>query len=323
MLTHDGFRLISNTEVQTFKMCRRKWYQAYYLGLSSRRIDNPASVRAMGTRIHEALAAYYVPAGTSPTHPVEAHSGITVRELDALHANAALLGYEVDVKPLHTAFEMERVMLNGYMEWLYETGADSDLEIIASEQYLEAEILPGVKIIGKLDARTRSRSTGRRRFMDHKSVAGFISAWELRLNPQMKHYHILELLNTPPGEPSCDGALYNQLKRSKRTAKATPPFYVREAVPHNKWEIQTYREQLEGTIMEIMWAEQALDAGGSHHRIVPPTPSDACSWKCPFNQVCNMFDDGSRVEAALTYLFEKQNPLDYYKGSERQAEEGP
>jgi hypothetical protein len=320
--TVDGVRLISNSEIQTFKACRRKWWLAWFRGMAPRKADL-VGVRSIGTRIHACLAEYYVPDGESRIDPLITHVRIAAEDLAALRENAAREGYEVDaeqLQKLNANFELERVMLAGYMDWLRETGADANLEVVGSEVYIETLFTPDVKLIGKIDTRVRDRRTGRRKFLDHKSVASLDTSL-LRLNEQMLHYHLLEWLETEEGESSCDGALYNMMKRSKRTARATPPFYHRAEITHNSHELESYRKRLMGVVMDIEEVERKLEAGEAHHQVVYPTPSRDCSWKCPFVKICPLFDDGSRSEDALANLFVHRNPLDYYQGAEREEEQ--
>lgn len=317
MTVNNGVRLVSNSEIQTFKSCRRKWWLAWHRGLTPRETEF-TGVRSIGTRLHIALSGYYTPGYVGSVHPLQAHEIAAKDDLAAYLRNAAALEREPDTAQLKKDFQLEKIMLEGYMGWLEETGEDADLDIIASEQYMEAEIKPGVKIIGKLDARTRSRTTGRRKFIDHKSVAVFVKPQLLRQNEQFLHYELLESLS---GEPErCDGALYNQLRRVKRTARAKPPFYKRETVTHNQHEISSYSKRLRGTIREIELTEQRLEQGIDPLFLVPPTPTMDCDWKCPFVKICPMFDDGSRAEAAVEGLYTEQDPLSYYQGKEREEE---
>jgi PD-(D/E)XK nuclease superfamily protein len=305
----NGVRLVSNSEVQTFKACRRKWWLTYHRALTSRQTEF-SGIRSIGTRLHLALSAYYTPGYTDSVNPLEAHVKAAEEDMAAYLANAEERGFVADTAPLLRDFSLERIMLEGYMQWLEETGADSDLEIISSEQYMEAELKPGVKIIGKIDARTRSRTTGRRKFIDHKSVQVFVKPQLLRQNEQFLHYELLESLS---GETErCDGAFYNQLRRVKRTATAKPPFYKRETVEHNRYELDSYLKRLRGTIREIELTEKRLEQGIDPLFLVPPTPTQDCDWKCPFVKVCPLFDDGSRVEAALESQFVQHDPLSYY-----------
>lgn len=333
MTVVNGVRLISNSEIQDFKQCPRKWWLAWYRGLALVG-ESQTGVKHTGTRLHACLAEYYVPEGQKPVHPLDTHAKLQedtllafanrINETEGVYDSAELRALQKD-------FALERAMLEGYMEWLAETGVDEDLEVIASEVYMQARLMPGmwsrgrsatgvyqdVDIIGKIDTRTRNRRTGTRRFMDHKS-RGNLTPGMLRQSPQMLHYHLLEWLSTEQGEARCDGALYNMLKRSKRTAAATPPFYARLEIPHNRHELENYKLQLQSTVDNILYIEHTLDRGKPHQEAVPPAPNDdTCKWKCPFVSVCHMFDDGSRVEDALADRYTEIDPLSYYQGKEQ------
>lgn len=320
----NGVYKISNSEVQTFKHCRRRWWLSWYRGLTPRRqtVNSPAST---GGRIHEALAAYYVPDGEVPGDPLTVLAAAQKRDMDIiLTRRLEEFGEDEERRSneeeseLTRAFDLERAMIQGYLEWLTDTGVDSDLEVIDSEKYVEAALheTPGVLLIGKIDARTVSHQTGRRRFIDHKTVGSFIIP-TLSLNEQMLHYHLIEWLNTAEGEERCDGALYNMLRKVKRTRASKPPYYERRPVDHNIHELLSYQARLTGTVEVMLDVTARLDAGEDPKTVVYPTPGRDCSWICPFFRVCRMFDDNSRVEAALENLYEERNPLDYYGGREK------
>ena len=332
MTVVDGVRLVSNSEVQTFKDCPRKWWLAWHRGLTPKR-EKQTGAAATGSRYHASVAELYVPDGQTPSDPLV--------KLDELHHEAlATLDEQTEDdgeslgdkltdndqrKKLLSAFDLERAMVEGYLEWREETGVDAQLEVIAPEVYVEADFSqtagqPPVKLIGKLDARTRNRITGGIRFIDHKTVGSLFDPM-LRLNQQMLHYHVIETLTREPGTPRAEGALYNMARKVKRTAKATPPFYAREFIPHNDWELQNYAQQLRGTIAKMVRAEDTL-ALTPHQYVVPSRPSRDCSWKCPFLKICHMFDDGSRVDDAIEGLYQVRDPLEYYGGKEKGGEVG-
>lgn len=333
-LVNDTY-LFSNSEITTFTGCPRKWWLAWFRGLVPRRVD-VQGVRSTGTRVHLALAEHYGPQlpGFFVNRALETLTLAQKEDLLTLRAQ-----YEEDEdlelreKKLYSDFDLERIMVEGYLEWIQETGIDADLEIVGVEQYLEADFpmhLPhdpqSVKLIGKVDARVRSRITGRRKYIDHKTVQSIRDPL-LKLNRQMKHYHLLEELTTAKGEQRCDGALYNMLRRVKRTAKATPPFYARLPIDHNKHEIAGYRNEIYGTIASIIEKHayfrkfEGIELRPAQHQVaVPARPSRECGW-CPFMKVCHMFDDGSRVEAALVDLYEIKDPLSYYGAREKESDE--
>lgn len=320
----DGYRLVSNSEIQTFKECRRKWWLQWYRGLVSRQAE-VQGVRSTGTRMHVGLEAYYQPGVSQPWKALEALSVAQGEDLAVATQSSASADV---VAQLYKDFELERIMLEGYFQWLAETGEDQFLEVIASETYVEAPFLEGsprkgmhpVKIVGKIDTRVQDTRSGRRKIIDHKTVVAFVKPMALGLNEQTLHYLLLEWLSTEEGEARCDAALYNMLRRVKRGPRAVPPFYKREVIERNRHELESYKHQLTGVITDMQEVEWRLEDGdpGLLPMLVYKRASDDCHWKCPFFKVCRMFDDGSRVEAALEAHYTTGDPMAYYQGKERE-----
>lgn len=323
----DGVRRVSNSELQTFKNCRRRWWLAYYRGLRLRH-ESPIGPRAVGDRVHRALKAWYLPDGEVRTDPRDALERLIVEDWTTLTSeNAASDDYpgppldDETMQRFRSEADLERAMVEGYVQWLSETGADSELRVIASETYLEADLADDlihndrpVRVIGKLDVRVRRTSDDVRLVIDHKTVGSFATATAvLPLDEQMLTYMLLEWLNTDEGETRCDGALYNMLRRVKRTAAAKPPFYQRVEVRHNVHELDSMRRRVIGETRDVLHVQSQLDGGADHRETAYPTPTRDCAWRCPFFVVCGMFDDGSRAEDLLEQYYVKDDPLGYYQ----------
>ena len=307
--TYD--RYVSNSEVQAFKRCRRKWWLSWHRGLTLKH-ESPVGVRQVGNRVHRALKHHYVPGG--PTQP---EAMLAALEREILLDRSALPDNTLDDVRMQFEKEadLERVILEGYLEWLQTTGADSELEVIAPETYLEAHLFDfgamSVAIIGKLDVRVKRTTDAASMFIDHKVVGEFTTpARLLPMDEQMKHYHLLESKNA--GGQHTAGAIYNMLRRVKRTGRATPPFYQRVDVFHNRYELEDYERRLRGVIGDIIDLEDDLNTGASPAQRAYPSPRRECSYDCPFFAVCPMFDDGSRAEDMLASLYEPHDPLEYY-----------
>ncbi len=316
-------RRFSNSEIQTFKRCRRKWYLGWYRCLRLRHQD-PVGAFATGNRVHRALEAWYVPEGDNPTDPRTALEAAIASDWEACKQAYAEIGQEPPpelVKEFNENTALERAMVEGYMEWLIETGVDSGLRVVAPETYLEAPLeVPGsnvdVLLIGKLDVRMVREYDGARLFMDHKTTMSLTEPLKtIRLDEQMLHYHVLEWLSDVEGG-RCDGALYNMLRKVKRSARAKPPFYDRVEVRHNKHELESFRRRLIGVIKTMLDVIARLEAGEDPHVVVYPSPTRDCSWSCDFLPVCTMFDDGSRVDAMLEQYYVQEDPLSHYKRNE-------
>lgn len=316
-------RRISNSEIQTFKDCRRKWWLAWYRGLRAKR-ESPVGALRSGTRVHRALEVLYVPEGEVAGSPLVRLAEVAREDLRVYEEACAEWNERPDpevVRRFHKDLDLERAMVEGYLEWLEDSGVDSEIIVVAPEQELAvpaqrvSQFFPEVELIGKLDVRVQRISDGKRLFMDHKTAASLTDGIrELRQNEQMLFYHILELHQLVESDDErCVGALYNMLKKVKRTTSATPPFYRREFIPHNDDEIESFKLRLLGVIDEMMQVESMLATGLTHQYVTYPRPNRDCSWKCEFYQLCPMFDDGSRAEDMVADRFEERNPLDRYK----------
>lgn len=309
----DGITRISNSEIQTFKRCRRKWWFAYYRRLVPK-VTDLSGVAVIGDRVHRALALWYV---ADVARRVDPRSAIEmIIELDRTVIRDVYLPDEVPLG-VETTFrkesDLERIMIEGYVQWLAETGLDSDLQVLGSEQYLEADLpgVPGVRLVAKLDARLRRISDGIRMFMDHKTVGDLTGPVRvLPLNEQMLFYLLVESLQ--PDAERCAGAIYNMLRRVRRTSAATPPFYRRVEVYHNPVEVENFLVRTRGTVHEILRLREALDLGVDHRFVAYPSPSSDCSWSCRYVSIDGMVDDGSRVEDAIADHFTVGDPTGYY-----------
>lgn len=306
---------ISNSEIQSFKDCERKWYLTYYRELA------PASVKlvgplALGTKIHLILEGVYGE-GWSKDQALEALGDIY--EEDRLKLDEDSISFKEDSKALDKEQDLAHAMIEGFFDWREEEGLDADYELHSIEEVIEVETpFPGVLLRGKLDQRLRRKSDGAILFNDWKTTQTFNDRWMLQLNEQMKFYQLLELL---AGDDHTAGALYTMLRKVKRTANAKPPFYLREEVHHNKAELDNFYRTTMVSVKRIVQARQDLDAGVDMHDVVPPRPSRDCSWKCPFTVVCPMFDDGSRVEDAIKNLYIQQDPHERYAREENDKSE--
>lgn len=307
--------LLSNSEIQTWKDCRRKWWLTYYRRLRLKSFEHTGA-RILGTRIHFALSQMYE-FGTNPVEAVVATYEDDIAALDRTKPDVQLI--ETNIRKEE---DLAKAMLEGYVEWVADNAMDAGLEVVAVER---AVVVPApgkedVYLKGKMDARVVRKVDNARLFLDHKTVADLATPRHiLPMDEQMKFYHLLEVLDAKYNQGvdetqqwRTDGALYNMLRKVKRTASAKPPFYERIEVRHNQTEIETMWWRVSVVIDEIISARQRLDAGENHHLIVPPRPSRDCTWKCDFFSICKMFDDGSNIDGLINEYYEEADPDERY-----------
>lgn len=300
---------ISNSELTTWRRCQRKWWLTYYRRLLLAE-EEKVGARALGTRVHYALAMYYDGTCTSQ-QAVEAFAAQGAEDREKL------IEQELGTKQLDDELVLGSIMLQGYFEWLAETGHDDGLEIISAEKHIEVEILPDVWLQGKLDARVKRTFDGARFFIDHKTVQNFTDPVKiLNMDTQMLTYQLLERL-LAVDEPVI-GGIYNMLRKVKRTANAKPPFYLREEAYHNVVELRNYWSQVHAVVTQIANATRLLDDGADHHYVVPPNPRKECTWDCDFFAVCPLLNDGSAAEELIAAAYIVGDPYARYEDNNKQ-----
>jgi hypothetical protein len=300
---------ISNSEIQTFKDCRRKWWFSYYRRLQPKQKDFTGAL-ALGSRVHEAMDQYYSSDMTLDLLEIHSQLVLTDRKI--------LMDDYRDTTDLEAEAELGHIMLAGYLEWVEDEGIDVELERISNEEIISMPMFDGkVELQGKLDMRVRRKSDGARMFRDFKTVGGSFTEFgsTAHMNEQILTYMTLEAAQNKDGERS-DGGIFTMLKKVKRSAAAKPPFYQQIEVRHNIYALRNFWQRLQGSIGDMLNVRKALDEGANHQLVAYPRPSRDCKWKCQFFSVCPLVDDGSAAEAAIEDSFAVGNPYDYYNSTQ-------
>ena len=258
---------ISNSEIQTFKDCRRKWWLSYYRRLRPR-TESKTGALALGSRVHQALDDYY----SKGIPLLEAHAALIAQDKADLEAQIR------DTYDLDAEAELGRIMLEGYLDWIEENGIDAELEMISTEEIIEMPLFDGKVILqGKIDMRVRRKADGVRMFRDFKTVGGSFTdfAAMAHMNEQILTYMMLETAQNKEGERS-EGGIFTMLKKVKRSANARPPFYEQMEVRHNVFALRNFWQRIHGTLSDMLNVRQALDDGSSHQLVAYPRPSRDC-----------------------------------------------
>jgi RecB family exonuclease len=308
--------VLSNSEIQVFKDCRRKWWLNYYRRLQPRQKQYTGAL-ALGSRIHEALDQYY--SSDMTVDLLEVHSKLVAKDMEALQAEFR------DTYNLEAEAELGRIMLEGYLQWMDEEGIDSNLEKISNEEVITMPLFDGDVILqGKIDMRVRRKNDGVRMFRDFKTVGGSFSDFssQAQMNEQILTYMLLESGQNKDANERAEGGIFTMLKKVKRTANAKPPFYEQIEVRHNVFTMRSFWQRIHGTISDLLAVKKGLDDGGDPNYLAYPRPTKDCKWKCQFYTVCPLIDDGSAAEAAISEMYAVADPYGYYgdtqekKGSE-------
>lgn len=299
----------SHSEYHAFKNCRRNWWLRYVRCLDTRPEDeSPVGVRQLGINVHLALEGYFG-YNLDPLAVLR----VIYHETVAQHPEA-----EVDIAK-EAAYAL--TMVSGFMDWVAETGMEAEYDVIATEGEVSYELDLGdgqhVLLRGHIDQVVQRRGQDAARLVrDFKTVGSLIKADELQRDEQMRFYAMLQWLRAAERDERVDGVLYTMLLRSKRTTRATPPFYATVPIHYNEHDHRSMLSRVRTVAREAIHVQQLLELGEDHHAIAYPNPSNYCGWGCPFRYVCTLADDGSRFEDALASNFVQVDPYGYY-GTDR------
>lgn len=291
---------ISNSEIQTWKDCRRRWYLQYYICMTQP-ATSPVGATWLGTRVHAALEGYY----GALADPVR-----TLREIYKLD----MAEYPDYTDALMDEQTLSEAMVDGYRQWVQDEGVDQTIEVVGVEREILVPFpaIPGVTLRARLDMTVYDKHLGALMFFDHKTCQSFLTEDYLTRDEQAKFYAMLQRLDNPKGK-HCMGGVFNMLRKVKRGPKAKPPFYMRTHVEFNNAEMNSMYYRTFETISEIIKARERLDAGERMQQVCYPHPTKDCSWKCPLaSGACSMMDDGSDWKGHLQENFIKLDPYSRY-----------
>lgn len=304
----------SNSELQSFMDCRRRWWLTYFRGLRPRE-EKPVGPLAIGSRVHLSLESGYSSPGRG-----EAALEVLAASIEADYAVAERIGGET-LKKFESEAELSVIMLTGFIEWAAEEGLDSGWEVVAHERIVKAPPVDvgGVQVVlkGKLDQIVRNELDGSLWMRDWKTTIT-MNPVMLAFRPQLKTYLLLLALTEPDAQVS--GGQFVFLKKVKRSARAVPPFYSVETLYVGPNEMASFFLSTSGVMSELVLAMTRLERGEDHRAVAPPRPTRDCSWRCPFYSCCEMFDDGSQVEQYLEANYVAADPYEYYGVTEDDKE---
>lgn len=318
----DSLRSFSNSELTTFRKCRRKWYIEYYLRLRPKGGEQVVGALRLGTRVHSALEAYYKGAIGN----TDGLAGGLERALVALDVAKAeeekvhadfLEEYGVqpfDLADVRKQHDLSLIMVNGYAHWVEETGADQGLSIIGVEEKIEMPgPVEGTSIRGKIDLVAHHDWYERFLILDHKTCAS-LDEPTLQIAPQMRIYAMIRR-ETSGVDGIIDGAWHNRLKKVKQTSRAKPPFYARAEVYFNEPELDLTKVKVFAQVREMLEIEDKLRSGIKVDEACYPSPNSDCSWSCNAfkTRLCPIMDDPrSDADWLIKNHYEPYDPLERY-----------
>lgn len=285
-------RRIRYSEIKSWQQCRRQWRWGYQMGLD--RVSEAPDTSDVGSLCHEALESYYL-GSTDP--------GALIRARRSERTEQG--GGALDKKWSDT-FTLAEIMVDGYVEWVESEGIDADYRVLAAEQRIEVPFgtVRGdhVVLTGQLDLQVEHTPSGLRYLRDFKSVQSLDQAGrQLQMDSQLLTYAVMLRMQ----DIRIAGAEHMMLRRVKRSATATPPFYGVAQVAFSETQLRNHWTHLNALLHDIVGAYQSLEASADPHAVCPPNPGRDCTWRCsaPGIDGCLMEDDGANVSGFVQAMF--------------------
>lgn len=291
-------RHVSGSEFKTFRRCRRKWMIEYVFKVTLPP-DDPGAL-GIGSLTHTGLETIT--------------NGGTVEEAkDAIRE-----ALTEDTAEWVTAGADAQNYVEGYVEWLEDTGADQRYETYGAEEELTMPLITfedqsgavtNWVLKGKLDRRMYDRFTERHVFMDYKTCARFNDIEEAAYrNEQFPTYELLLRYNYP--DERCGSGVWRMLKKVKRAKDGDGDYFRDHQASFNDDMMQSVLARYRVMAAEMHLVETMVKDGNLD--VAYPNPTWSCAWDCPYQFDCPMFDDGSRIEDVLKDQYVAFDPYERY-----------
>jgi hypothetical protein len=289
--------VLRQSDVFTFKECpRRSWLGTMR---NFERLEEHPNKSHIGTAYHAGIAAWY--ATRNPDIAVGAvNAQMAIWESDGIVIEDDRLEWDKTI-------EQARIMVEGYIEWVQESGEDHGLTFMLIERRVKKYLgeFSGIKVYisGQVDI-SLVTELGIKKLVDNKSKGDLKVNRLLGIDDQLFTYDWLLDYEYAYG-------VHNMAKRSKRTARATPPFFARTEIKFTDAKRAAFMAQLNGTVQRLVDTYLALEVEPRlHFNLAPPTPTKDCDWKCPFIDVCPMYNEGDDAEGYLNVNFKQKADVD-------------
>ena len=290
---------MSSSEEVTFKTCRLAHHFQYVLGWQPVVTNSKLST---GIGFHEVMEVLYKTGGD-----VDAMRARYEEWKDERWAEYEAAGEDSDIlakAKFGDQTELVWAMVENYLDWLEETGADDEWETVSVEEKLLVQV-PGASTVlpCKLDLLQRHKETGLLRVVDFKTRDKFYTDTAgYQLGEQNGNYMLAVF--AVYGEWPTEMA-YREVRKQRKTNRSKPP-YVREiAVVVTKDEaLYRAREYVETSHQAVLAHEGALE--------IIANPSSCCGgWKNDWREPCLKVHQGMTPLEALE-ASSKYAPKDPY-----------
>ena len=286
-----SLRYVRNSELSTWSQCRLKWYLTFQLGFLSGKINKNFW---LGTLVHRVLQDYYLGLTPDPAHLFweMATQSIEQERGETIEAGGFDLEYD-NLEDLHAYLQLGVVMLEGYQEW---DKKNRDFEVIDSELSYFLDMTDSndraFTFVCRFDLLAEN-SEGIR-VHDFKTAADFRGEQSSDQDNQFRRYPFVVREAHPDWAKEVAGSAWVGLRKIIPSARSKPPYFARRLIDLTEAEYVGVELELKAEVGDVLATEAFLQQGGDHRKIIYPTPTFDCTWKCDFyrNGLCQTWRAG-------------------------------
>lgn len=267
---------ISYSDIDNFLTCRRLWRWDFVDDI--RKPESLTNALATGHRVHAGIEHYYR-TGNDPTVEHDRLARLALTELEDAEAPP----WEID--KLMESMIVGRNCCKLHHEWLAETGADDEYDVVDVEQVVEAPILDGRVILrGKVDKLFRRKDNGMLVVDDTKTEGSWGGGTRVMMERSYQHWCYLIALRLSRPDEMVGAAQYTVIRKVKKIPSTpTTPLVSRFRVPGTTRSTAFKLRQIEAVCGEML---SAIPDGD----LCYPSPGRACTW-CDYRHPCELMDE--------------------------------
>lgn len=279
-------RLISNSEVESWLTCRRKYWWEYFHELEPKVLSDPLT---KGTLIHAMLEGYY------------AGKQLQWDEEDCVEAAMQPL-IEAAAAPFADIAELGQIrsLVEAYFEHYRE--ADEKYEVYAVETKAKADLTDDFAVVGTIDLIVRDMTDGKYEIWDHKSSYNFWTQEQADISGQFPKYeYIVRSMGL-----DVKASVINQIRTRK--LKEGNELFRRVSPAITGPKIERIMDQHLRASTEIMEWRENPDKGA----LIPLNSKYICGG-CNFLDLCSADLSGAPVKYLVASQYQKKTSYGYNK----------
>jgi hypothetical protein len=319
-------RMMRNSETQTYKACRQKWYWSYVEHYKPNQVQAHFTV---GSMVHAGLEHWYIPGRKRGVHPAKTVNRLYKEWLTDGGREIKVKVGGGDSEDDSNYVEINELMIHMMTNYVDTYGKDDFIEVLAPEQLFRVDVYDehGRYVctqVGQIDLCFRDRRTNRIGFMEHKTGSTLMPFGAPEsLDEQSGTYWTygpqwLKHTGQIPEEAELDFIMFNRMRKAFKSDKPTnaeglvlnkdgsvskrqpAPLFKRSMVYRNAHDSDILNDRVIAVSREMQMIERGELEVYKH-------PDKHCGF-CEFKDVCEVHESGGDYQTMFDMMFLKWEP---------------